>query len=340
VRAVQYHANDDVRIVNMPEPALPEGGLLVEGDMCGVCGSDVMEWYLKPRAPIVPGHEPVGRIAEAAPGSGFSVGQRVFVHHHVPCMVCPRCRRGNYTLCAMFKSTRLAPGGMAQRFAVPRENTARDVLPLPDSLSDAAATLIEPIGCIIRGIDRSGLAAGDTVAILGAGINGILLAMLSRLRGARRIFVSDPIASRRDRAVRLGADAALDPGDGDVGEQIRARNDGALADVVFVTPSKPAAALAGLALVEPGGNLLLYAPCAPGETIPLQPHKVFFEEIRLTSTYSAGPHDTRLALDYLTTGRIPGDELVTHVFPLDRAQEAFHMAANPGEGLKAAIRLR
>jgi L-iditol 2-dehydrogenase len=255
-------------------------------------------------------------------------------------MVCARCRRGNFTLCPLFKATRLTPGGMAQRFAVPAENTARDVLPLPDTLSDKAATLIEPIGCILRGIDRSGLAPGDTVAIVGAGINGVLLAIIARLRGARRIYVSDQIASRRERALRMGADAALDPAAGDVGEQIRSINDGALADVVYVTPSKPAAALAGLALVEPGGNLLLYAPCAPGETIALEPHKVFFEEIRLTSTYSAGPHDTRLALDYLATGRIPGDDLVTHVFPLEQAQSAFDMAANPGEGLKAAIRLR
>ena len=112
--AVEYHSNEDVRIVELPVPQIGPGELLVQKQACGLCASDVMEWYMQPRAPLYPGHEPVGIIAEVGEGvQQFSVGQRVFTHHHVPCMVCRYCRRGSFSQCAAFRATRLYPGGLA-----------------------------------------------------------------------------------------------------------------------------------------------------------------------------------------------------------------------------------
>jgi L-iditol 2-dehydrogenase len=117
----RYHSNDDVRIGDLP---IPEIGPAIAVQLQAVaCASDVMEWYMKPRAPIYPGHEPVGIIAAVGEGvQQFSVGQRVFIHHHVPCMVCHFCQRGSFSQCPIFRATRLYPGGLAEYIRVPALN--------------------------------------------------------------------------------------------------------------------------------------------------------------------------------------------------------------------------
>ena len=159
--AIEYHSNDDIRIVELPKPEIGPGELLVQLRACGLCASDVMEWYMKPRAPIYPGHEPAGVVAAVGEGvEQFSIGQRVFIHHHVPCMVCHFCRRGSFSQCPTFRATRLYPGGLAEYMRVPALNVQLDVLPLPDELSFEAATLIEPLACCVRGINRATILVG------------------------------------------------------------------------------------------------------------------------------------------------------------------------------------
>ena len=96
MRVVEYHANDDIRIVDLPVPEIGSGELLIQLRACGICASDVMEWYMRPRAPLYPGHEPVAIVTTVGDGvQQFAVGQRVFFHHHVPCMLCRFCQRGS-----------------------------------------------------------------------------------------------------------------------------------------------------------------------------------------------------------------------------------------------------
>ncbi|HYX51044.1 MAG TPA: alcohol dehydrogenase catalytic domain-containing protein, partial [Ktedonobacteraceae bacterium] len=238
--AVEYHSNDDVRIVDLPIPEIGTGELLVQLQACGLCASDVMEWYMQPRAPIFPGHEPVGIIAAVGAGvQQFSIGQRVFIHHHVPCMVCHFCQRGSFSQCPTFRATRLYPGGLAEYIRVPALNVQLDVLPLPDELSFEAATLIEPLACCIRGINRSAIQPGDSVLVLGAGSNGLMLAQLAQQRAAIRVIVVDPITYRRQHALDAGIDYALDSGSEQENllQHIYAVNDGRKPDIVLVTPS-------------------------------------------------------------------------------------------------------
>jgi L-iditol 2-dehydrogenase len=338
--AVEYHSNDDVRIVDLPIPEIGPGELLVQLQACGLCASDVMEWYMKPRAPLYPGHEPVGIIAAVGEGvQQFSVGQRVFIHHHVPCMVCHFCRRGSFSQCLTFRATRLYPGGLAQYFRVPVLNVQLDVLPLPEELSFDAATLIEPLACCVRGIDRSAIQSGDSVLVLGAGSNGLLLAQLAQQRGAIRVIIVDPITYRRQRALDAGIDHVLDPGSGEENllQHIYAVNDGRKPDIVLVTPSSISAMQQGLELVGPGGTVLFFAPPSPSSALPITPNALFFREISLHTSYSAGPYETRLALDLLSTGRIRPETVITHSFSLREAAQAFKLVASPGDALKVVI---
>jgi len=336
--AVEYHSNDDIRIVELPIPVIGPGELLVQLRACGLCASDVMEWYMKPRAPIFPGHEPAGAVAAVGEGvQQFSVGQRVFMHHHVPCMVCHYCQRGSFSQCPRFRTTRLYPGGLAEYVRVPALNVQLDVLPLPDELSFEAATLIEPLACCVRGINRAAIQAGDSVLVLGAGSNGLILAQLAQQRGAVRVIIADPIAYRRQRALDGGIDYVLDPEEEPLLEQIYAVNDGRKPDVVLVTPSSISAMQQGLELVGPGGTILLYAPPSPEKVMPISPNSLFFQEISIHTSYSAGPYETRLALELLQSGRIRPEILITHRFPLQEAARAFELVAKPGDALKAVV---
>ena len=336
--AVEYHTNDDVRIVELPTPEIGPGEILVQLHACGLCASDVMEWYMKPRAPIYPGHEPVGVIADVGNGvEQFTIGQRIFVHHHVPCMVCHFCQRGSFSQCATFRSTRLYPGGLAEYFRVPVPNVQLDVLPLPEDLSFEAATLIEPLACCVRGINRAAIQPGDSVLVLGAGSNGLMLAQLAQQRGATHVIIVDPIAYRRQRALDSGIEYVLDPQADKLLEQVLAVNARRKPDIVIVTPSSISAMKQGIELVGPGGTVLLFAPPPPSEVLGIAPHQLFFQEITLRTSYSAGPYETRLALELLRSGRISAEKIITHRFALQDAQQAFKLVAKPGDALKAVI---
>ena len=336
--AVEYHSNDDIRVVELPIPPIGPGELLVQMRACGLCASDVMEWYMKPRAPLYPGHEPVGIVTAVGEGvKQFAVGQRVFLHHHVPCMVCHFCQRGSFSQCPTFRATRLYPGGLAEFIRIPALNVQLDVLPLPDELSFEAATLIEPLACCLRGINRAAIQPGDSVLVLGAGSNGLMLAQMAQQRGAVRVVLVDPIAYRRQRALDVGIDYALDPRAGTVIDQIFAMNDGRKPDVVIVTPSSISAMQQGIELVGPGGTVLLFAPPPPEALLPVTPNTLFFQEISLRTSYSAGPHETRQALDLLRNGRIRPESVITHRFSLRDAAQAFQLVAKPGDALKVVM---
>jgi L-iditol 2-dehydrogenase len=335
---VEYHSNEDIRVVELPVPEVGPGELLVQLQACGICASDVMEWYMKPRAPIYPGHEPVGIVVAAGEGAEqFSPGQRVFIHHHVPCMVCHFCQRGSYSQCSTFRSTRLYPGGLAEYIRVPAPNVQFDVLPLPDDLSFEAATLIEPLACCIRGMNRAMIQPGDSVLVLGAGSNGVLLAQLAQQRGASRVVIVDPIPYRRRHALNIGIDHALDPQSAPLLDQVYAVNDSRKPDVVIVTPSSIGAMQQGIELTGPGGTVLLFAPPPPTEVLPTTPNSLFFQEITLRTSYSAGPYETRLALELLKNKRIRAETVITHSFLLKDAAQAFQLVAKPGDALKVVI---
>ena len=137
---------------------------------------------MTPRAPTVLGHEPAGDIVAVGEGvTSFAVGDRVAIHHHVPCMVCDFCMHGHFTLCPTFKKTRLYPAGMAEYVRIPAEIVQRDILKIPDGMPYEIAALVEPIACCVRALDRADIRQGDNILIVGAGF------MASQWQCLRRI---------------------------------------------------------------------------------------------------------------------------------------------------------
>ena len=337
MKVARYYSPDDIRIEEAPIPRIKPGEILVQVKACGLCGSDLMEWYVAEKAPTVLGHEPAGIVAEVGEGvSEFEVGDRVFVHHHVPCFTCHQCLRGYPTLCETFKATHLDPGGFAEYIRVPALNVDRDVLKLPEKMSFAQATLIEPVATCIRGIKRANIQVGDTVVVVGSGVTGLILSQLARVLGAGIVMITDFVPFRLEMAQQLKVDHAINARE-DVLAVLQQLNRGRLADVVIVATGSVPAMERGMTLANGGATVLLFAPSTPEELLPISPHRMFFSEITLTASYSCSPLETKQALTLIEWGRIKVDELITHYFDLTGVGEAIRLAIQAGESLKIVI---
>ncbi len=336
MRVARYYGPDDVRVEWMPVPRPGPGEILVRVRACGICGSDILDWYLQPRAPLVPGHEPAGEVVAVGPGvERFRPGDRVFVHHHVPCFACHYCRRGHHTLCPVFHRTRVEPGGFAEYIRVPAPNVEKDVWKLPENVSYEEATLVEPLACALRAWGRVTVFPDDTAAVIGCGVSGLLLIMAGRLYPVGRVFGVDPLESRQKAAVEAGAAEAFPP-EG-AADAIRSRNGGRGADLVIVATGNPAGVGLAFDLVEPGGTVLLYAPTPPETELAVRPHRLFFDEITLVASYSATPLETGPALGLVAAGRVPAGRLITHRLPLDETADGLRLVRRGTDSLKVVI---
>jgi L-iditol 2-dehydrogenase len=328
-----------VRDVTLAPPA--RGELLVRVSACGLCGSEALAWYADGKAPFVLGHEPVAVIvacgddAMPADGAPFVAGERVFVHHHAPCMTCRRCRRGDYVQCTTWRKTKLNPGALAQFAIVPIENVRHDVLRVPGSVSDDKATLIEPLATVVKSVRRSGLRPGDSVLVVGLGAMGMMHALVARERGAGLVIGADRVASRLERANVFGAAAVIDVDSAPLRDQVLAITGGEGAEIVFVTPGSRASLEAAPACVAPGGSIVAFTPLAPGELWPLPVNDLFFKDVNVVMSYSAGPDETREALALLAVG-LAVEPLFTHRYGLEQAAEAYTMVKNPEASLRSS----
>jgi len=338
MKAAIYYNQTDIRVEEIPTPKIEHDEVLVEMRACGICGSDLMEWYLKSRAPLVLGHEPSGVIVERGKAvKNFDVGDRVFVHHHVACLECHYCLHGDYTLCEKFHKTNIVPGGFAEYFKVPAPNLQLDTLKIPDGISFEEATLIEPLGCCLRAIKKCGICRGDSVAIIGAGATGIIHTFLSKFFGAEKVIVSDLVDFRLRFAEKFGADIAVNPLRADLSEVVNAETDGRGVDLVIVTAPNIEAYKAGLSVCRKGGKLCVFAPTEPGKILEISPKQLFFNELQIIPSYSTSHVETREALKLIESGKICARDLITHRFPLVETAKAFKTALENKESLKVVV---
>jgi len=338
MRAAMYYSNDDVRVVDVPRPSIGKGEILVRVKASGICGSDVMEWYRKPKAPLVLGHEIAAEVVEAAPDVRTpAVGTRVFVSHHVPCGTCSYCAAGHETVCDTLRTTNVDPGGFAEYVRVPAINLRNGVFPLPDGLPDDDAVFIEPLACVVRGQRAAGLRPGAAVLVVGSGVAGLLHVRLARAAGAGRVLATDVVEPRKDAARRAGADVVLDGRD-DVPALVRGENGGRGADVVVTCTGHPKAVRQGLDSVDRGGTVLFFAPTEPGAAVDYPFNALWREEVTLLSSYGGAPRDIEEAIRLLRDRRVVVSDLITHRLPLERAAEGFLLVARAQDSLKVVLR--
>lgn len=319
-----------VRIETRPRPAPGPGEMLLRLRVAGLCGTDLF----KLRHAAVPsgtvlGHEVVGSVAALGEGvTGFALGDRVVVPHHVACGECDFCRRGSEPSCPAFRENLLAPGGFSEWVLVRERAVRLAVFGLPPSLKDEAAVFLEPAACVLRGIRQARLPeialtgpSPGCVAILGGGSMGLLhLLVLKAVHPGLRVVVSDPLEERRELARTLGADAAVTPEDLDSG--------GHGADAVFDTVGGAGPLETALTLSRPGGAVVLFAhaDAEGGEKAAFDLNAFFKSERRLVATYSSALAEQREVYRLLVSGRLDPSPLVSHRLPLSRFAAAVELA--------------
>lgn len=331
MRASVLHPGGRMTLESRPVPTPDPGDVLVEVAAVGVCGSDTH--YLRHgrigefvvTAPIVLGHEASGRIVAVGAGVPVErVGERVSIEPQRPDPLSPESLRGEYNLCpAMrFYATPPVDGALAEYVTI----GSAFAHAVPDSVSDEAAALFEPLSVGIAALRKAAVGLGGSVLIAGAGPIGLLCAQVARASGLTRIVVTDPDPVRRAAAERFGATRVVDPGvDG------AAVGDGF--DAFVDASGAPPAIRAGIPAVRPGGRIVLVGMGADDLELPVS--LIQSRELVLTGVFRyASTWPTAIAL--AAEGRVDLDGMVTGRFPLERAEDALNADREPGS-IKAVV---
>ncbi|MFC1889018.1 alcohol dehydrogenase catalytic domain-containing protein [Thermodesulfobacteriota bacterium] len=337
MRAAMYYRNDDVRLEEMAVPGIGPGELLMKIEACGICGSDVMEWYRIDKVPLVLGHEVAGTVVEVGEGvEQYRKGTRISASHHVPCNTCRYCRAGRHTVCDTLRSTTFEPGGFAEYVRLPAINVDRGIYPIPEDVDFEEATFTEPLACTLRGQRIARVEPGHFVLVIGSGIAGLLHICLARALGAGLIVAVDIAASRLEAARRFGADHVIKASE-DLPARVREIG-GRPADRVLVCTGAQEAIRDAMRCVDRGGTILVFAPTDEGVEIPLSINELFWRnDVTFTTSYAGSPADHYTAMELIRARRVPVREMITHRFPLAEAGEGFRLVAEAGESIKVII---
>lgn len=338
MRVAMYYRNNDVRLEEMPVPEIGDEEVLVRVEACGICGSDVMEWYRIHRAPLVLGHEIAGIVVKRGKKvKKVKTGDRVVVAHHVPCGKCHYCKRGEFTVCDTLRSTNVEPGGFAEYIRVPAINVKYGLFKFSSKLSFEEASFTEPLACVLRAQRKCNIQKGDTVLVLGSGIAGLIHIKLAKYYGAGLIIATDINEFRLNSAKRAGAELVF-RADEYSPEEIAKFNNNMLADVVIICAGSRSAFEQGINSVERGGTVLFFAPLAENDSFNLNLSKMFFKnDITFTSSYAGSPDDYAEALKLISSQRVKVNDLITHRFGLGETQKGFQLVAEAKESIKVII---
>ncbi|MBI2081690.1 MAG: alcohol dehydrogenase catalytic domain-containing protein [candidate division NC10 bacterium] len=340
MRAVTFHGPGDIRYGTIPVPRPGPGEVLVRVEVALTCATDVKTFrrghpVMIQEIPTVFGHEFAGAVAALGKGvEGFALGQRVVAANSVPCFACEACRGGRENLCDRLL---FLNGAFAEYVRIPAALAAVNLLPLPDDLPAREAAFLEPLACALHALDRAGVRAEDTVAILGTGPLGLLLLQAARLRGARCIAAGRGTL-RLSRAYASGAEVVVDVGASpDPVAAIRERTAGGLGpDIVIEAVGRPEAWEQAAAIVRKGGTVLFFGGCAPGTEIRLDTRRLHYEELTLLGVFHHTTAHVRQALHLLAGRRLALESLISHEMSL-KDLEAALTAMERREALKVAI---
>jgi L-iditol 2-dehydrogenase len=315
--------------------------MLVKMRACGICGSDVEKVFGKYGQPSMRlGHEPAGIITQVGSEiSNFSIGDRVFTHHHVACYSddCHECNHGHETMCKKYYESNLEPCGLADEYIVPEWNVKHGgVLKIPDSMSFEDAAMIEPLACCIRAWNKFTHKNNDSIAVLGIGPTGIMHALLAKIYGFEKIFCLDFNEFRLDFAKKFEA-IAINSGNTNALEQIKSETANQGVDVVIVATSNLNALKDAVNFVRKGGTIVMFGVPSKGAIVDLDMSEIYSKGITIVNSYAASDFDTKEALEKISNKQINVSQLITHKYNLQECQEAFVHAKSGDNAMKIII---
>ena len=337
MKAAFYYNNRDIRLEDIPEPIIEDGDLLIKTVSSGICGSDVMEWYRVPKAPIILGHEVTGNIVQVGKGvNNFKEGDRVVVSHHVPCNECKYCKKNLHTACDTLRKTNFDPGGFCEFIRIPSINVVTGTFQLSEDISFDEGVFVEPLGCVLRSQRVARLGSTDNVLVIGAGISGLLHIKLALAKGCKKIFATDINEYRLHKAKEFGAEVVNSGLD--IPNFLKDNLDGKLVDQVILCTGSLNALKLSFRCLDRGGILQLFAPPPPGEVPEIDLNLVWKEQISLSTSYGAAPSDLQEAIDIIERRNVVVEDMITHKLPLEEIKKGFQLVSEAQNSLKVVIR--
>ena len=336
------HGSRDVRVETISPPAPSTGQVLLRVRRVGICGSDVHYFdhgycgAFVPSRPFILGHELVATVEAIGHDVTWPlVGDRVVVNPATSCGQCEACKSGRGNLCrfvTMLGSASTDPptDGAFAEFVV---TAAHQCHPIPDSVSDGVAAMMEPLSVVLHAIRRSGGVSGARVLVMGGGPIGIITAITARAYGANIVAVCEPVESRRALALSFGADRALDPTGDHFGDQIRAAGGGY--DVVFEASGAAASVKATFDLVRRGGTIVQIGTVG-GNLVPMPVNDLMVQEISLVGTFRYA-NEFPDAIRLVASQRVDLSPLVTNVMLLAEISQALMLASTDKKELKVQL---
>ncbi len=339
MRAAVYRGVNQISVETVPVPEIGPGELLVKIATCGICGTDLKKIHTGSHsAPRIFGHEMAGTIVKVGPHvTQFALGDRVMVHHHIPCGQCYYCRKQTFAQCLVYKKVGATAGfepsggGFAEYIRVMEWIVAhRGVVRIPDGVPFEQASFIEPVNTVLKGVKLLNLAADETVLVIGQGPIGLMHAALAHRTGAR-VLTSDLYPQRHAIAAKFGLHEPIHAGEENVIDRVRAVTDGRGADAVILAVGGDALIQTAMDAVRPGGKVMLFAQTQHGEA-NFDPGAVCMDEKTLLGSYSASAAILDEVTDLVLGGYRSGfdlTQLISHRFELEQAAEAIQVASHP-----------
>lgn len=337
MKAQVFRGVNQLSYEEVPVPALEPDEVLVEVRVVGLCQSDIKKIrYPLYEPPRIFGHETAGVMAAVGDRvSGWQVGQRVAVMHHIPCMHCPYCLSENFSMCDTYKNITttagFAPsgGGFAQFVKVPGHIVRNGgLIPIPDGITFEEASFVEPTNCCLKAVKKAQIAPGQTVLVVGAGPIGLMFVMLVKYFGARAI-ATDLLPSRIEKALSVGAEAAFDARDPALAAKIRALTGEMGVDTCLLAVPSDKAFFQALGCTRKGGKILFFAEFPDEVEIPINPNILYRQEIDLMGSYSSSYKLQALAADIVFNRRIDVGALISDRYPLQDLAVAVEQAVQP-----------
>ena len=334
MKVSMWYNNKDIRIAEVPTPAPGLKEMLVKVMSCGICGSDIVEWYRLPRAPLVQGHEIGAEVVQTGAGvKRYRPGDRVFIAPKVPCMQCYYCENGHHPQCARIKER--LPGGFAEYVLAPEILIDNGTFLLPDHVTYDQSTFIEPLACVVRAQRLAGMKEGQTVLVLGCGMSGLLHVKYAKSRNAG-VMATDINAKRLAFSQNAGADFAVNAAD-NVARRL-VDETGRKADIVILCTSAMPAVEQAWNCVDKGGAVVFFAAPGPEKRVAVPINDFWTKEIRILTSYYCGPPDLAEALELIASGKISVDDMITHTLPLNDIEKGFQLVMEGKDSVKVIIR--